>query len=227
MSSTADRRSTQASTPSWDEVRNYLVTHGEHLRRDAALLRELGLRPAPGNVVEFAPPTVTRLEGDLKREIAARKAIEAVAEANFKTQAQIQSAVLDLLESRSHTDLSRRVEESARRYFDLATATLALEGPQRVPVGWKALPQGCVDDLIGRGRVARLGPVVGLEALFPSAANVKSVALVRMSLWEPARPALMAYGSADPEHFTPGMGLELVAYLARVVERTTERWPVL
>jgi uncharacterized protein YigA (DUF484 family) len=37
----------------------------------------------------------------------------------------------------------------------------------------------------------------------------------------------MAYGSSDPDHFTAGMGVELVNYLARVVERTTERWPVL
>ena len=227
MSSTADKRTMAASGPSWNEVRNYLLRNRERLHDDGALLAELDLKIAPRNVVEFTPPTVARLEAELARETAGRKAIEAVAEANFKTQAQIQAAVLDLLESRSHTDLSRRVEESARRYFDLSTAAVALEGPQRVPVGWKALPEGCVDELIGVGRSARLGPVTGLEALFSSGAPVKSVALIRMKLWEPSRAALMAYGSSDPEHFAPGMGLELVSYLARVVERTTERWPVL
>ena len=41
------------------------------------------------------------------------------------------------------------------------------------------------------------------------------------------REALIAFGSKDPEGFTPDMGAELVNFLARVVERTAERWPVL
>jgi hypothetical protein len=38
---------------------------------------------------------------------------------------------------------------------------------------------------------------------------------------------VLAFGSPDPEGFTPDMGTELVAFLARVVERTAERWPIL
>ena len=57
------------------------------------------------------------------------------------------------------------------------------------------------------------------------AAEVRSMAMVRMAIWEPSCQALLAFGSADPEGFTPDMGAELVAFLARVVERTAERWP--
>jgi uncharacterized protein YigA (DUF484 family) len=46
-----------------------------------------------------------------------------------------------------------------------------------------------------------------------------------MAIWEPASAALLAFGPADPGGFTPDMGAELVAFLARVVERTAERWP--
>jgi uncharacterized protein YigA (DUF484 family) len=53
------------------------------------------------------------------------------------------------------------------------------------------------------------------------------MAMVRLAIWEPARQGLIAFGSGDPEGFTPDMGAELVAFLARVVERTAERWPVL
>ena len=38
---------------------------------------------------------------------------------------------------------------------------------------------------------------------------------------------MLAFASAEPEGFTPDMGVELIALLARVVERTAERWPVL
>jgi uncharacterized protein YigA (DUF484 family) len=51
--------------------------------------------------------------------------------------------------------------------------------------------------------------------------------MVRMAIWTPARQAVLAFGSADPNGFTTEMGSELVAFLARVVERTAERWPVL
>ncbi len=44
---------------------------------------------------------------------------------------------------------------------------------------------------------------------------------------EPPRPCLCAFGSPEPEGFTPNMGCELAAFLARVVERMAERWPVL
>jgi uncharacterized protein YigA (DUF484 family) len=43
----------------------------------------------------------------------------------------------------------------------------------------------------------------------------------------PPRPALCAVGSPDADGFTPTMGCELVAFIARVVERTAERWPIL
>ncbi len=51
--------------------------------------------------------------------------------------------------------------------------------------------------------------------------------MVRLAIWAPARQGIMAFGSPDPEGFTGDMGAELVAFLARVVERTAERWPVL
>jgi uncharacterized protein YigA (DUF484 family) len=61
----------------------------------------------------------------------------------------------------------------------------------------------------------------------PQHGEIRSVALVRMAIWEPSRQGLLAFGSTDAEGFTPDMGSELVAFLARVVERTAERWPLL
>ena len=51
------------------------------------------------------------------------------------------------------------------------------------------------------------------------------MALVRMAVWSPLRQGVLAFGSREPAGFTPDMGAELVAFLARVVERTAERWP--
>jgi uncharacterized protein YigA (DUF484 family) len=57
--------------------------------------------------------------------------------------------------------------------------------------------------------------------------TIRSVAMVRIAIWSPARQAVLAFGSPDPDGFTAEMGAELVAFLGRVVERTAERWPVI
>jgi hypothetical protein len=83
-----------------------------------------------------------------------------------------------------------------------------------------------VDMILGEDRVSRLGETGFCSVLFPNTAMpVGSVALIRLALWE--RPGLLAFGAADPESFTPEMGAELIAFIARVIERTAERWPVL
>ena len=47
----------------------------------------------------------------------------------------------------------------------------------------------------------------------------------RVAVWSPSRAGLLALGAESAEAFTPDMGHELIDFLARVVERTAERWP--
>jgi len=105
---------------------------------------------------------------------------------------------------------------------------VALETPGSVPAGWRILgPEGATA-LLGPTGLARMGGPENSRGLFGElGTEVGSVALARMAIWEPARQAVLAFASADPKAFTGDMGAELVAFLARVVERTAERWPVL
>ena len=81
--------------------------------------------------------------------------------------------------------------------------------------------------LLGGQAMARMGVLPTALGLFGDRqGEIRSMALVRMAIWEPSLQGLLAFGSADPEGFTPDMGPELVAFLARVVERTAERWPL-
>jgi hypothetical protein len=221
-------RTTAASD--WEGVRAFLMAEPEHIRSDDALLSELGLRLVAQNVVEFMPAALSRLEAAREREMTARQIVEAAAQANFDAQAQTHAAVVDLLESRNHADLARRVDEAARHRFGLLVGLIAVEGPDRAPVAWRDVGPGGVDDLLGREGLARLGPLPRPEAelLFGERADaVQSAALVRITMWCPARQGVLAFASEDPGGFSPSMGAELVAFLARVVERTAERWPVL
>lgn len=212
----------------WPEVRAWLSKHPEHLTGDRELLAQLGLKPQPRNVVEFGPAALSRLEQVVEREAENRKAIEDLARANFIAQAKSHAAVLDLMGARNHADLARRLDLAARTRFDLVCGVIALEKPGTAPFGWKLIDENGVDALIGEDGVARLGRDVVVDDLFGDLTpKVKSAALVRVQVGSPAREAVAAFGSADPDGFAPDMGVELVAFLARVVERTAERWPVL
>ena len=214
--------------PSWPLVRAFLQAHPEHFAHDRELQETLGLKPTGPNVVDFGRAALARLEAVAERESGARKAIEQVARANFAAQAQTHAAVIDILESRNHTDLARRLDEAARNRFGLACGVIALERPGGVPHGWRAMDESVVDMLLGPDGLSRLGEDTGNEGMFgDKVTEVKSSALVRLTLWSQSRPALVAFGSPDPEGFAHDMGAELVAFVARVVERTAERWPVL
>ena len=225
----ADREA--APGPAWPEVRAWLQAHAQTLLDDRSLLEEIGLRPHGRNVVEFGAVALTRLEAAAEREADARKRIEAVARANFAAQTQTHVAALDILEARSLSDLARRLDASAAARFGLAGAAVALEKPGPVPFGWRGLEPGDVDALLGPDGLTWLGPPIpGLDLFGAASDQVRSVALIRLKPHFPgdaeARAGLCAFASPEPEGFTPTMGGELIAFIARVVERTGERWPL-
>ena len=74
--------------------------------------------------------------------------------------------------------------------------------------------------------MARLGLIPTSLGLFGELADqIGSVALLRLSMWTPARSGVLAFAAAAEDAFSADMGHELIDFLARVVERTAERWP--
>ena len=216
-----------AETPDPSAVRRFLADNPDFLKADDGLLAELGPTVATGNVVEFAP--MARVHAAHQREAEQRALLEETARANFAAQAQTHGAVVDLLDARNLADLARRVDDLARTRFGLAAGIVALESEGLPPAGWKHLVAGQVDLILeGPRRMARMGFAPTALGLFgPEVGEVRSMAMVRMAIWEPSRQGLLAFASSNPDNFTPDMGAELVAFLARVVERTAERWPLL
>lgn len=215
----------------WPALRAMILANPGWVCGDAELLAALNLRPAAANVVEFGPAALARLEHARSAERTAREELEALAEANYSAQTAVNAAIVDLLEARNNSDLARRVDEAARARFGLCCGAIAVEHAG-APAGWRGVPTGFVNQILGSSN-ARVGAPVAGEPLFGEAAGaVQSAALVRLSLWGPSlreggRQGLLAFGSPDPAGFTPDMGAELVAFLARVVERTADRWPPL
>jgi uncharacterized protein YigA (DUF484 family) len=212
----------------WKDTAAFLRAHPDLIQNDTELLGDLNLRLRTENVVDFGPAALARLSEAQVREKQARAEIEATARSNFAAQAQAHAAVIEVLESRNNSDLARKLEEIAQLRFGLVTGVIAIEGPGSTPAGWRALAPGFTDVLLGADRLSRMGPSPHVETLFLQQAEaVRSVAMVRLAIWNPARPGVLAFGSPDAESFAPEMGAELVAFIARVIERTAERWPAL
>lgn len=211
-----------------EAVRAFLIANPELITADEALMEALGVRPRPANVVDFGPAAMARVHAERRQESAVRQRLEETARANFAAQAQTHGAVVDLLDARNHADLAWRLDQLAQQRFGLVGAVVCLEDPGHSPAGWRLLAEGQVDLLLGEDAPARMGFTPTALPMFAERAEaILSMALVRLSIWEPSRQGLLAFGSADANGFTEDMGAELVSFLARVVERTAERWPVL
>ncbi|MBV9997332.1 MAG: DUF484 family protein [Caulobacteraceae bacterium] len=207
-------------------IRAFLKSRPEFLRDDPDLLGDLGLRVDAANLVDFGPAALARVTQAHRKESGVRRRLEAVARANFLAQAQTHAAVIEILDSADHADLADRLDLLARTRFGLSAAVIALEGSP-LPEGWRGLAEGQVDLVLGQGRAARLGVVPTALGLFGALApGVGSLALIRLTLSAGERAGILAFASADETAFSPAMGHELIDFLARVTERTAERWPL-
>ena len=225
----SDATNASRKTVDAESVRDFLRVQPEFLRHDEDLLGELGLRVDAANVVDFGPRALARAAAAHRREATVRQAIEANARANYSAQAQTHAAVIDLLDARNHSDLARRVDEMTQLRFGLAAGVIALEGPHRVPAGWRVLAEGQVDMILGEAPIARMGFFAPALPLFgDKAETIRSMAPgphgdLGAPPRGPGRLRLDRPGRLHPRH---GHGA-VFNFLARVVERTAERWPVL
>ncbi len=212
----------------WQTVRRLLIDHAADIARDKALLDDLGLQPKARHLIDFGPAALARLEARALKDFDIRRQLELTAKANFDAQNQTHGMVLSLMEARNHADLARRLNEESRNRFGLIAGTIALEDTGPVPLGWKTLDDGGVDYIVGETGLSLLGPDGACRVLFDDdIRRIKSAAVLRIALWREGRPGLVAFGSSDFDGFSPDMGAELVAFVARVVERVAERWPVI
>jgi uncharacterized protein YigA (DUF484 family) len=209
-----------------EAIRAFLKARPEFVRDDPELMQALGVRPDAANVIDFGPAALSRAASAHRKESSVRRRLEAVAQANFDAQSRTHEAVIELLGARNHSDLAVRLDALAKAHFGLSAAVIALEGPGRTPAGWRALAEGQCDLTLGRGKPARLGVAPTALGLFAAGDTVGSVALIRLSIWAQGREGILAFGAEDESAFSPDMGHELIDFLARVVERTAERWPL-
>ena len=215
------------------DVIAYLRQHPDFLDRHPEALRLV--RPPARNtgddVLDFQHFLLERLRRDVVRLQDEQKSLIATSRGNLASQCRVHKAVVAMLRAASFEHLLQIVTTDLAVLIDVDIITLGVESSAsrtpRLPVhGIHLLAAGTVDRLLGPGRDTLLGTdIQGDPALFGEAAGlVRSQALLRLSFSRSAPIGLMCIGTRTAGTFQPGLGTELLTFLARTLEITIAQW---
>jgi len=124
---------------------------------------------------------------------------------NMNNQQRIHKAILRLLEARNFDEFIHIITMDLSAMLDTDISVLVVESNgQDIPhihtSGIRVLPEGTIDKL------------------------VQSQALLRIDVSMDTPPAIVAFGSRDPNMFSDDQGTEMVTFLALVMERAFRSW---
>jgi uncharacterized protein YigA (DUF484 family) len=215
------------------DIISYLREHPDFLEEhpDALYLLRAPTRSNGDGVLDFQHFMLERLRTDLQQVQDERKRLIALSRGNLASQGRVHKAALAMLKATSFEHLLQTVTTDLAVLIDVDVVTLGIESTAarttRLPLpGIHLLRAGMVDQLLGADRdVLLCTDVKGDPALFGGAAGlVRSQVLLRLSFGRSGPVGLMCIGTRKADTFHPGLGTELLSFLARAVEITIAQW---
>jgi len=215
------------------EVAAYLRKHPDFLVEHADLLEVLTpptLRRGE-RVVDMQHFMLERQRAEIERLRGQQRSIVTATRANLASQNRIHTAVLTLLAAQSFEQLIQNVTTDLAVLLDADVVTIGVEqiGSARPHLhhhGVQILDAGTVEAMLGPDRdVAFYAEMNGDPKLFGDGAGlVRSAALLRLSVSVSAPPGLLCIGTRRAGKFHPGLGTELLGFLARALGLTIAAW---
>ena len=181
-------------------------------------------------IADFQHYMVERLRADKDAALKTQNEIVAIARANMNNLARIHAATLVLLEARNFGEFIENITMDLASILDVDIAALIVESngkdiPHVHQSGVRVVPQGTINKWMGTKEALLEGHIRGIEEIWGGGAGlVASQALLRVDISMDTPPAILAFGSRNPDMFDPTQGTELISYLARVVERCFRSW---
>ncbi|HTV43678.1 MAG TPA: DUF484 family protein [Stellaceae bacterium] len=216
------------------DVVAYLRDHPDFLERHPDALHFLGAprrRDSSDGVLDFQHFMLERLRHDVGSLQQEQKSLIAMSRSNLASQGRVHKAILTMLKALSFEHLLQIITTDLAVLIDVDIVTLGVESTAArttsLPVhGVHLLRAGTVDQLLGPDRDTLLSTDIrGDPALFGGAAGlVRSQALLRLSFGRSGPVGLMCIGTRKAGTFCPGLGTELLSFLARAVEITIAQW---
>jgi uncharacterized protein YigA (DUF484 family) len=226
------------------DLRDRILAEPERLLDDRDVMNALvaaNERALGANIVDLRGIAMQRLETRLDRLEDTHRSVIAAAYENLAGTNQIHRAVLQLLEPTNFeafmAALTGEVAQTLRvDHVRLVLETLQADGEndptlRRLGDVLQIAPRGFVGTYItngrnGPGRAVVLRAITGLSVDFygEMAETIHSEALMKLDLGPGRLPAMLVFGSEDPNQFKSTHGTDLLAFFAGAFERAMRRW---
>ncbi|HBR69194.1 MAG TPA: DUF484 domain-containing protein [Rhodospirillaceae bacterium] len=213
-----------------DDVIAFLKDNPEFLKNNLEELIPARKRPKKGAVADFQSYVIERLKSDKEEVIGISKDIVETSRANMNNQKRVHDAVLRLLESTRFDDFIHTITMDLASVLNVDIAVFLVEAngndiPHISTSGVRVIPSGTVDKWMDGKNVLLQDNISGIEPIYGGgAALVKSQILLRVDISMDTPPAILAFGSRDPNMFAPGQATDQINFLARVIERCFRNW---
>jgi uncharacterized protein YigA (DUF484 family) len=216
-----------------DDVLEFLKENPDFLNQypqAAELLIPARNRPKKGDVANFQSYMIERLKADKEQVLSTTEQLVQTSRANMNNQQRIHRAVLRLLESGSFDDFIHSITMDLASILDVDIAVLVVEADgQDIPhvhtSGIRIIPEGTIDKWMRGKNVLLQDNISGIEQIYGGGATlVQSQILLRVDISMGTPPAILAFGSRDPNLFTEGQATDQILFLARVIERCFRMW---
>jgi len=220
------------TTMTEDDVLAFLRDHPDFLQ-DNPKACDLLIPPAQGDgrkVKDFQSYMIERLKADKQDFVENTKEIIENARSNMNNQQRIHKAVLRLLEARSFDDFIHSITMDIASILDVDIAVMVVEAsgtdiPHVHQNGIRVVPGGTVDKWMAGKDVLLQDNISGIEAVYGGGATlVASQIMLRVDVSMDTPPAILAFGSRDPNMFMDGQATDQINFLARVIERCLRGW---
>ena len=225
-------KSDDSQTINEDQVIQWLKRHPRFLSENPEMLDVL-LPPTENSgrgIADFQAFMIKRLKDDKNDVIQSARELVENSRHNMHNQQRINRAILLLLEATNFEDFVRTITLDFAALLDVDIVSMIVETESDVIphvdiAGVRLVTPGTVALLLSDHGVALEGATRGLDQLYGGGATlVKSQALLRLDIGPGTPPALLAFGSRDPNLFYPGQGTDMISFLGRVVERCFRTW---
>jgi uncharacterized protein len=232
MTQTIPAMSKNADKLSAEDILNYLKAHPDFLNKHPEAFDLLAPPKATQGkgVADFQSYMIQRLKADKDEVITATREIVENARSNMNNQQRIHAAVLRLLEALDFGDFINCITMDLANLLDVDIAVLLIESSgQDIPhihqSGIRILPGGTIDQWMRGKNVMLQDNISGIEAVYGGGATlVNSQILLRVDISMDTPPAILAFGSRDPNMFHDGQATDQILFLARVIERCFRSW---
>mgnify|MGYP000997241966 CR=1 FL=1 len=187
-------------------------------------------RPKKGDVADFQSYMIQRLKAAKDAVVETTKSLVETSRANMNNQQRIHKSVLMLLESRNFEEFIQTITMDLASILDVDIAVMVVESnghdiPHVSTAGVRVVPSGTIDKWMRGKNVMMQNNISGIEPIYGGgAALVHSQILLRVDISMDTPPAILAFGSRNPELFQEGQATDQVLFLARVIERCFRSW---